>query len=201
MPHGCRCTRTTLGAPPTPRFGVSEAKSQTPGAKMRRGNEEVCVLEIVRPGMEDSESVEKQENTGIGPRVPDAVQRERQRSGAPLIRDRHRLKRSRVCSASLRAALRPGHERRAAHLGETNPTNPARVVPAKAGTHDHRRWLWVPALPSLSRGSAGTTNRLSEAPTCGCAKWRPGRFHCCGIVIYNESCNSNVSGQIGRAHV
>src|SRR5262245_59458871 len=38
---------------------------------MRRGNEEVCVcvcvLEIVRPGMEESESAEKQENTGIGP--------------------------------------------------------------------------------------------------------------------------------------
>ncbi len=34
---------------------------------MRRGNEEVCVLEIVRPGMEESESGEKQENTGIGP--------------------------------------------------------------------------------------------------------------------------------------
>ena|SRR6516162_7414201 len=34
---------------------------------MRRGNEEVCVLEIVRPAMEDSESAEKQENTGIGP--------------------------------------------------------------------------------------------------------------------------------------
>src|SRR5215467_3607501 len=32
-PHGCRCTRTFLGAPPTPRFGVSEAKLQTPGAK------------------------------------------------------------------------------------------------------------------------------------------------------------------------
>ena len=31
------------------------------------------------------------------------------------------------------------------------------VVPAKAGTHDHCQWLWVPALPSLSRGSAGTT--------------------------------------------
>src|SRR5262249_37998418 len=31
------------------------------------------------------------------------------------------------------------------------------VVPAQAGTHDHCRWLWVPALPSLSRGSAGTT--------------------------------------------
>jgi len=37
-------------------------------------------------------------------RVPDAVQRERQRSGASLIRDRHRLGRSRVCSASLRYA-------------------------------------------------------------------------------------------------
>jgi len=35
--------------------------------KMRRGKEEVCVLEIVRPGMEESESAEKQENTGIGP--------------------------------------------------------------------------------------------------------------------------------------
>ena len=53
--------------------------------------------------------------------VPDAVQRgprakvsmnpaaESARSGAPLIRDRHGLGRSRVCSASLRAALRPGH--------------------------------------------------------------------------------------------
>src|ERR1700716_1614685 len=31
-------------------------------------------------------------------------------SGAPLIRDRHRTERSRVCSAPLRAALRPGHK-------------------------------------------------------------------------------------------
>src|SRR6266404_6075491 len=71
--------------------------------------------------MEESESGEKQENTGIGPAsacrdsptpscVPDAVQREAERSGAPLIRDRHGLERSRVCSAPLRAALRPGHE-------------------------------------------------------------------------------------------
>src|SRR5262245_1601223 len=62
-----RSTRTFLGAPPTPRFGVGEARMQTPGAEMRRGNEEVCVLEIERPGMEDSESAKKQENTGIGP--------------------------------------------------------------------------------------------------------------------------------------
>jgi len=33
--NGCRCTRTTLGAPPTPRFGVGEAKWITPRAKAR----------------------------------------------------------------------------------------------------------------------------------------------------------------------
>src|SRR5260370_31174166 len=44
-------------------------------------------------------------------RVPDVVQRI---SDAPLIRDRHGLKRSRVCSAPLRAALRPGHTSRLA---------------------------------------------------------------------------------------
>src|SRR5262245_59430001 len=38
VPHGCRCTRTFLGAPPTPRLGVSEAKLQT-RTQMRRGNE------------------------------------------------------------------------------------------------------------------------------------------------------------------
>src|SRR5262249_24527220 len=32
-PHGCRCTRTFLGARPTPRFGVGEAQLQTPGAE------------------------------------------------------------------------------------------------------------------------------------------------------------------------
>src|SRR5262245_56362318 len=36
-------TRTFLGAPPTPRFGVSEAQLQTPGADMRRGNARGCL--------------------------------------------------------------------------------------------------------------------------------------------------------------
>src|SRR5215510_7773732 len=36
-------TRTFLGAPPTPRFGVSEARMQTPGAKTCRGNEMGCL--------------------------------------------------------------------------------------------------------------------------------------------------------------
>jgi hypothetical protein len=43
-PNGCLArTRTFLGAPPTPQFGVGEAKSQTPGADMRRGNEMGCL--------------------------------------------------------------------------------------------------------------------------------------------------------------
>jgi hypothetical protein len=48
----------------------------------------------------------------------------------------------------------------AAHFGETNPTNPTRVVPAHSasktrvnalmlGTHNHGLWLWVPALRPL----------------------------------------------------
>src|SRR5215813_3922562 len=32
-PQGCRCTRTFLGAPLTPRFGVSEARMQNPGRR------------------------------------------------------------------------------------------------------------------------------------------------------------------------
>src|SRR5262245_42476896 len=35
-------TRTFLGAPPTPRFGVSEAKLQTPGANAPRERGGVC---------------------------------------------------------------------------------------------------------------------------------------------------------------
>ena len=44
MSNGCLArTRTSLGAPPTPRLGVSEAKMQNPGAKARCGNEMGCL--------------------------------------------------------------------------------------------------------------------------------------------------------------
>ena len=36
-------TRTSLGAPPTPRFGLAKLKLRTPGADMRRGNERGCL--------------------------------------------------------------------------------------------------------------------------------------------------------------
>src|SRR5262249_53183921 len=83
-------------------------------------------------------------------------------------------------------------EASAAHFGQTKPTiiSPS-VVRAKAGTHDQRRWLWVPALPSLSRGSAGTTIAWPErAPTCGCTKSRLGQFHCFGLILTMEIATS-----------
>src|SRR5262245_5044879 len=43
--------------------------------------------------------------------------------------------------------------REAVCYGEMGPQAP--VVPAKAGTHDHRRWLWVPALAALGRDDDG----------------------------------------------
>jgi hypothetical protein len=132
--------------------------------------------------MEDSESAEKQENTGIGPasayrdrlrtrptpsRVPDATQRERQRSGASLIRDRHRLERSRVCSAPLRAALRPGYEIEV-HFGEMNPI----VILAKR------------TQAGSMRAERRTNLRLHEIPA--------GVISLFPVVIYNEVCNSHV---------
>src|SRR6516225_757366 len=42
-PHGCLArTRTSLGAPPTPRFGVSEAKVKNPGRKKRAAGTRRC---------------------------------------------------------------------------------------------------------------------------------------------------------------
>ena len=51
---GCRCTRTFLGAPPTPRFGVSEATMQTPGAKCAAGTRECVLFEVVSPALRDA---------------------------------------------------------------------------------------------------------------------------------------------------
>src|SRR6266446_1198687 len=74
---------------------------------------------------------------------------------ALMLRDASQ--RSRVAEASVLASRCDAPQRggRTLPFGGTKCRHP--VVPAKAGTHDHRRWLWVPALPSLSRGSAGTT--------------------------------------------
>jgi hypothetical protein len=146
------------------------------------------VLEMVRPGMEDSESGEKQENTGIGPAsacrdsptpscVPDAVQRVTEWSGAPLIRDRHRLERfTQVGLARLARIWAP--------------------ISGKPG-------IGVCSAPQRNQAYADCVN-LSALLRCArdTCKDQPAavgndrrlRSHCFRIVIYNGWCNSNVSG-------
>jgi hypothetical protein len=159
------------------------------------------VLEIVRPGMEDSESAEKQENTGIVRIVCpgcDAARAPAKRCiadpGPPQTETVPGLQRTTSCCAA------PGTRERDAfwrnepngHFGETKPTIiwPS-VVPAKAGTHDLRRWLWVPTLAALAgtpiAWSGRSTNLRLWETNAGCAPLFP-------VVIYNEWCNSNVSG-------
>jgi hypothetical protein len=95
----------------------------------------------------------------------------------------------------------------AAHFGETNPTNPTRVVLAHSasktrvnalmlGTHNHGLWLWVPALRPLHGRRPGRRPFIkNEKPTCGCGKRSPAPFACFRIVIYNGWRNSNVSSR------
>src|SRR5262245_26725409 len=128
-------TRTFLGAPPTPRFGVSEAKVANPGRK-----------------------------------------------SAPRERD------------GLFDIVRRSASAVAAHFGETNPTDPTRVVPAKAGTHNHGLWLWVPALRPLRGRRPGRRSFIKM-------KYQPAAVEndrwfalpVSGPVIYRERRNSNVS--------
>jgi|SRR5258708_1760797 hypothetical protein len=125
--------------------------------------------------MEESESGEKQENTGIGPAsacrdsptpscVPDAVQREAERSGAPLIRDRHGLERSRVCSAPLRAALRPGHESAATQHSCTIALVRAKDQPAAVRNDGRGNFIVLGLLFTMT--FATQTCRAAEGPIC-----------------------------------
>src|SRR5262249_36879537 len=75
------------------------ARENVPGPSKAAGN---APLAIGFGRQWQVRRAQKDAPTRLHVRVPDAVQRV---SGAPLIRDRHGPKRSRVCSASLRAAL------------------------------------------------------------------------------------------------
>src|SRR5262245_11976504 len=99
-------------------------------------------------------------------------------------------------------------------FGQTKPriiwpsVVPARGTPRRsrrgdpvAGTHDHRRWLWVPALPSLSRGSAGTTIAWSARRiNLRLCEMTAGAISLFPIDINNGNCNSNVFGLRGPYH-
>src|ERR1700746_310340 len=88
---------------------------------------------------------------------------------APMLRDASQRIWAVEAAALASRCDAPQHEGEggAAHFGEAKPTGilPIDVVPAKAGTHDHRRWLWVPALRPPSRASAGTTIAWSVRST------------------------------------
>jgi hypothetical protein len=110
----------------------------------------VCVLEIVRPGMEDSESAEKQENTGIGPASACRGQRRRLVQNGAI---RTELTRAASCAGLTRASifLAKRFLRRSMDCRVKRGNDSGGVVPAKAGTHNHRQRLWVPALATLGR--------------------------------------------------
>src|SRR5215831_2502147 len=57
----------------------------------------------------------------------------------------------------------------------------ARVVPAKAGTHDHRRWLWVPALAALGRDDDCLARAEHQPADVRNRDW--GNFHCFGLIL------------------
>ena len=86
------------------------------------------------------------------------------RSGAPLIRDRHGSERSRVCSAPLRAALRPGHETEESR----------RQWPPSARRH------WIASTSRFSRRCSATDARPSRnwRRRSGCRRGR--RSNGCG---------------------
>src|SRR5262249_53734234 len=167
-------TRTFLGAPPTPRFGVGEAKMQSPGAEnapRERGG--VRVLEIARPGMEDSGSAKKQENTGNGPAV---------RAARLILR-----------SADAEDVPQTCRRVRASRRMRTDT-----AWPSCFETHRSAFGLWR-RLRSR-RAAMLLSMRAGEAPTCGCTKSRLGQFPLFRIDINNGNCNSNVFGHRGPYH-
>ena len=177
-PHGCRCTRTFLGAPPTPRFGVSEAKEITPRAKARRKRKGIVQDEVtpngVMRGTLSSLVMRGQKRGG------DA----RKRAYAPRIHllRKTSLRRRMDCIATRACPS-------CAVLCAASRASPTcGVKPGNDNVGGYAHSFILPRFTHL-RAARNATNR--------CAKWPPGQFHCFGVVLYNENCNSNVSGRRG----
>ena len=150
---------------------AGEAKMQSPGAEnapRERGG--VRVLEIARPGMEDSESAKKQENTGNGPAV---------RAARLILR-----------SADAEDVPQTCRRVRASRRMRTDT-----AWPSCFETHRSAFGLWR-RLRSR-RAAMLLSMRAGEAPTCGCTKSRLGQFPLFRIDINNGNCNSNVFGLRG----
>src|SRR5262249_10322215 len=142
---------------------------------MRRGNEEVCVFEIVRPGMEEIPNLQKN--------------RKIQGSDQPA---RAAATGRAVCMVSFAARdARPRPEERVCRKSSADSNARARVSKDEDERlgfalmlRDASQRIWaVDASALASRCDAPQHEGEREAPTCGCAKSPPGQFICSGFVI------------------
>src|SRR6516165_2992498 len=151
---------------------------------MRRGNEEVCVCvcvcEIVRPGMEDSESAEKQENTGIGPASACCGCL----YGSFAARDVRPHPEERGCRDVSQTRTRV----RASRRMRTAAARPSCFETHRSAFGVRKRLRSRRAARLLSMRGRGSINlRLHEIAT--------GAISLFPIDINNGNCNSNVSGR------
>src|SRR6516225_6432386 len=153
VPHGCLArTRTFLGAPPTPRFGVGEATMQNPGRKnapRERGG--VCVLES--PNLQKNRKIQGVDET----RVPFRLLNLLGTQPAPVRNDRRRnsivsglLFTMSFATATCRAVQRPSRIQVAARL-PTSSSSP--IKPANTGSTPMPRTTLASRVRSPSQSS------------------------------------------------
>jgi hypothetical protein len=180
MSNGCFArTRTSLGAPPTPRLGVSEAKRQSPGAK-NAPRERDGLFDIVR--MESKARIARAGAVRVTAPSPLAgegssmVLRARKGEGY-AARTPHPFQ----CVGTPLCPLPQGERARKAPPGHFGQTNPTAILAKRTRLHRGGRpresESGDPGSPAgvhgsrLSLRSAGTTVAGSRAaPTCGCRK-------------------------------
>src|SRR5262245_39079919 len=163
-------TRTSLGAPPTPRFGVSEAKVASLG-RQRASRERDGLFDIVSCERRDArphpEERARRRRSANFERVRAS---RRMRTDAPSCFETHR---SATMLGRKRARSRcdaPQHEGRGgtAHFGEAKPMCPHwKSSPRKRGPMITGRWSWVPALrrrtdPRLQETIAGSVPLFAD---------------------------------------
>ena len=158
------------------------------------------MLEIVRPGMEDSESAEKQENTGIGPAsaLNRAMSTEVVSSSSCAGRS---ASKTRVNALMTRASIFFAKRflRRSMDCRVKPGNDSGGVVPAKAGTQVTAGGYGSRLSPRCREGRPGRQPVQSRAPTCGCAKWPPGNFHCFRLILTMEIATPTCSAS--EAHI
>src|SRR6516164_5146422 len=145
-------TRTFLGAPPTPRFGVGEATMQNPGAKnapRERGG--VCVFES--PNLQKNRKIQGVDETRVPFRLLDLLGTQ----PAPVRNDRRRnsivsglLFTMSFATATCRAVQRPSRIQVAARL-PTSSSSP--IKPANTGSTPMPRTTLASRVRSPSQSS------------------------------------------------